>query len=123
MTDRIHKLVLHERGRRDPAPLAALYRQHGDDARRVIRDRREALAREMALTGEALAARALDDLPARLHSIETQAAGLGLVSMAEVAAAAASATADPALPALWARLTRLAGAAPTSAHEGLTGVR
>lgn len=117
MTGRIYTLVPQERLRHDPAPVAALYRDHGSAAPRMLRARLADLARRLSEASEDLAARDLAALPAHLSEARRMAGDLGLLSVAEVAERAADQVGQPAFLALWARLLRLTEAALNPSHD------
>lgn len=107
MTQRIETIPLQECLHHDPAPVAALYRDHGPRAHRILRERLSAVALHVALAADQVAARDLDDLPAQLRQVQRMSADLGLLSVAEVAGAAAGLVGWPPFPAVFARLQRL----------------
>ncbi|WP_435165821.1 hypothetical protein [Falsirhodobacter sp. 1013] len=111
MTATIHTLIPPCRLFCDPAPIVDIYRRKGFEASRFLRASLTALALEVTLTDDLVAAGNRADLPRHARKIAGMAQDLGLISLRQTADQVAEEAGHPALPALWARLKRMTEAA------------
>lgn len=117
MAATIHTFVPRDKPRRDAAPVAALFRDHGPEAHRILRRKLSFLALEVTGASDLIKVRNLADIPQRLWKIGRIARDLGLISLADSALNASLATRDPAFAAIWSRVLRLTEAALDPAHD------